>query len=60
MIEIGAKEIKIIHEPADDDSGFQAADKILAGAARIVFLGFGYAEANVQRLQLDLKAKKGI
>jgi hypothetical protein len=49
----GSKGIKIIHEAADDDPGFKTARNILSGAARIIFLGFGYAEANLKKLQID-------
>lgn len=49
-----AKMIRIVHEEADEKHAFADAWKALQDAQRIYFLGFGYNEANLQRLQLNL------
>ncbi len=49
--------IRIVHE-AEDEAAFVVAHKLLTGASRICFLGFGYHENNLRRLRFD-KLKKG-
>lgn len=50
-----ARSIKIVHEQSDVDSSteFIQAHDLLAKASTICFLGFGYHETNVKRLQLE-------
>jgi len=45
-----AKQIKIIHETADDEPQFHEAHRWLAQAERVCFLGFGYDATNLRRL----------
>jgi len=47
-----ARSIRIIHEAQPHDEAFALARRVLSSAERIVFLGFGYARQNVERLQL--------
>jgi hypothetical protein len=47
-------QIKIIHEKdLDNDSGFQEARKLLDKANNIYFLGFGYHDDNLRRLNMS-------
>jgi hypothetical protein len=50
--------IRIIHEAKPQDEAFIRARDALSSAERIVFLGFGYARQNVERLQLHTCASK--
>ena len=52
-IKIGASEIKIINEANPDSIDFIEAREILNKAKSILFLGFGYAPQNIDRLRLD-------
>jgi hypothetical protein len=45
--------INIIHEDISNNKEFNQAHKILSEAKRIIFLGFGYNEVNLERLQID-------
>jgi len=45
-----AKTIKIVHEGTREDPEFVQARQLLAQAEIVCFLGFGYLEANVERL----------
>ena len=45
--------IQIVHEPQPDSPQFVAARNAIVAAERVVFLGFGFARRNVERLQLD-------
>lgn len=47
--------IKIIHEAVDTDPEFQKARELIEEAKTVVFLGFGYAATNVDRLKIDFK-----
>lgn len=47
-----ARQIRIVHEPNPQEEAFVRARGALASAERIIFLGFGYAPQNVERLQL--------
>jgi len=48
-----SNQIKIIHEKElDNDSGFQEAKKLLSKANNIYFLGFGYHDDNLRRLNI--------
>jgi hypothetical protein len=47
-----ARNIKIVHEPNPNDEAFVRTRDAIAAAARGAFLGFGYAERNIERLQL--------
>jgi hypothetical protein len=44
--------IKIVHEPTPNDEGFMRARDAIGSAERVIFLGFGYARSNIERLQL--------
>jgi hypothetical protein len=59
---IAAKKIKIIHEDITGrDAEFAAAKKLLAGAEKIVFMGFGFNTRNIERLGIaDLPKGKAI
>lgn len=49
-----SNQIKIIHEKdLDNDSGFQEAKKLLDKANNIYFLGFGYHDDNLRRLNIS-------
>jgi len=50
IIERCIPEIKIVHENVSETPEFIIARSLLQDAERICFLGFGYAEKNVQRL----------
>jgi hypothetical protein len=50
--QLGAQGIKIIHEAQPQDEGFLRARDALSHAERVVFLGFGFAKTNVDRLAL--------
>jgi hypothetical protein len=54
-INIGASEIKIIHEANPDSNEFIEAREILNKANSILFLGFGYAPQNIERLHLSIQ-----
>jgi hypothetical protein len=45
--------IRIIHEAHPNDEAFARARDALSTAKRVVFLGFGYANQNIERLQLQ-------
>jgi hypothetical protein len=45
-----ASGIKIIHEAVTDEEPFKQAHALLGSATRVCFLGFGYAQTNLQRL----------
>ena len=47
-----AEGIKIIHDAVDEDTEFKLAREAIHSAKRIYFLGFGYDETNVRRLNL--------
>lgn len=44
--------IEIIHESGEDKPQFQIAHKLINAAERICFLGFGYDQTNLERLNL--------
>jgi hypothetical protein len=47
--------IKIVHEDvADRDVEFQKAKQLMRDAARVCFLGFGYAATNMERLDVAM------
>jgi len=48
-----AQAIKILHEANPSDDAFARAQSAIAAAERVIFLGFGYARKNVERLRLD-------
>jgi hypothetical protein len=50
VIRIAADGIKIVHE-VQPDKEFQQAKQLIDDAQDIVFLGFGYLETNIERLQ---------
>jgi hypothetical protein len=56
------KNIKVVHEDtAERDTEFKQAKKLLFEAERIYFLGFGFGQTNVQRLDLaNLPTKKAL
>jgi hypothetical protein len=47
-----ADNIRIIHEPIDDDPVFRRAHEALRAADVVAFLGFGYHPVNLARLKL--------
>jgi len=49
-VTIAASQIKIVHEASVTSKEFMDARALLASAARIYFLGFGYLTENLQRL----------
>ncbi len=51
-INLAAQGIKIIHEALPQDESFTKARIALSGTKKLVFLGFGYAKTNVERLSL--------
>jgi hypothetical protein len=51
-LERAAKDIEIIPEARDDSGRFDTARRILVDADQIAFLGFGFDETNVRRLNL--------
>jgi hypothetical protein len=51
-IQMAARDIIVIGEAKDDGESFVRARQLLAGAARVEFLGFGFNEASVKRLGL--------
>ena len=48
-----AQSIRIVHQVADNDPAFRTAREALAAAETVVFLGFGFGRANVQRLDFS-------
>ncbi len=51
-IQAAAKGIKVIHQVSPRTAAFVAARKALLAAQRIYFLGFGYNQTNLTRLQV--------
>lgn len=51
-IEIAADGVKIIHEVQADTDEFLAARYILENSRRVAFLGFGFDERNINRLEV--------
>jgi hypothetical protein len=47
-----AQGIRIVHEPEPVDEPFVRARDAISKADRVIFLGFAYAQQNVERLQL--------
>jgi len=47
-----AKHIDILHEGHDKTPAVCQAQELLAGAEKLIFLGFGYDETNLRRLKL--------
>ena len=47
-----ASRIRIIHEDIEKDPTFQKAHEILNKAEKIIFLGFGYNQTNLNRLKI--------
>lgn len=56
-IKLGAQGIRIIHEEEKVDEIFSPAHELLAKAKRVVFIGFGYDQTNLRRLELDKYCK---
>jgi hypothetical protein len=54
-----SRAIKIINEAHPNEPQFVQARQLLAAANRIVFLGFGFAPRNVERLQLQASLRPG-
>jgi hypothetical protein len=50
---IAAEAIRIVHEPNPTDEAFMRARDALSAADRVIFLGFGYAPTNFERLQME-------
>jgi hypothetical protein len=51
-VRAAADEIRIVHEPKDDDPRFSLAREAIRNARRLVFLGFGFAPRNLARLDI--------
>lgn len=51
-VEIAASQIKVIYDQLDDSEEFKQAHQALSKAERVCFLGFGYNETNLRRLEL--------
>ncbi len=51
-IKLATENIKIVSEAVKDDPEFQKARYVLSNAKRVIFLGFGYHDDNVFRLDL--------
>jgi hypothetical protein len=52
-VRTAASGIRIIHEATDEDAQFSEARTLIEHARRVVFLGFGFGEVNVDRLDLQ-------
>lgn len=52
-LKTGADLIKIIHENIDSDEEFKKARELLEDAVFIYFLGFGYHETNMDRINIS-------
>jgi len=53
ILDMCQREIRVVHENIEDrDVEFGAARKLLREAKRIYFMGFGYAQQNIERLNL--------
>jgi len=53
MVSRASKKIKIIQENIADDIEFGQAYQLLSEAARVYFLGFGFNQTNLERLQIE-------
>jgi len=53
MVSRASKKIKIIHENIAEDIEFKQAHQLLSEAARVYFLGFGFNQTNLERLQIE-------
>jgi len=53
-IRIAAQGIRVIHEGQRNDGVFARATALIRSAERVIFLGFGYHDANLMRLNLKL------
>lgn len=58
-VDAAALQIKILHESDDDSPELRRAHEFLRSSQRIIFLGFGYHETNVRRLNLRETIKGG-
>ncbi len=54
-----AQYVRIVHEPDPNDQPFADAREALCEAERVVFLGFGYGQTNMERLQLAKCVRPG-
>jgi hypothetical protein len=52
-LRICMKEIKIVHEARNDSEEFEQARSLWKAAQVICFLGFGYDDTTLNRLELD-------
>ncbi len=57
-VQICGDSLKIVHEDVTDDAEFEQARSILAETERVIFLGFAFHTANVERLQLQAISNK--
>jgi len=53
MIKRASKSIRVVHEDIADLLQFQEAHRLLHAAKLVCFLGFGYDDTNLHRLQLE-------
>ena len=49
----GGENIIIVHNANEETAEFQQAQKLLVGAQRVYFLGFGFNKDNVRRLKIE-------
>lgn len=52
-VAVARDSIRVIHEGGYDDPALRKARDVINAAEVVVFLGFGYHEPNVERLQID-------
>jgi hypothetical protein len=60
MLRIASSGIKIIHEDISDgrDKDYERAKALLQKSEQVLFLGFGFNEANISRLEIPKLPKK--
>ncbi len=54
-VAIGARGIQILSEDRQESSAFDEAHELLISAMKVYFVGFGYNETNMKRLNLPVK-----
>ncbi len=52
-LKLAMRGIQIVHEPVENNPVFQDAQLYLRQAKHVIFLGFGYLNRNVERLELQ-------
>lgn len=59
-LKLAMRGIQIVHEPVENNRVFQDAHLYLRQAKHVIFLGFGYLERNVERLNLQDERMKHV